>query len=180
MRPLYSTLSGQSPIAVRNSVGNTEDDVTEFTYMVPELLTKKYRLTVSEGSYLYWENHPTNKFMAVEVLIVDDSDFQRTIIRDAVEPEFEVVGEAATGVEAVEEYERLAPDATTMDVNMPEMDGVAATAEIKATDDPPSIIMVTSVDQTDKMKEAVKAGADGYVTKPFEEEEILAELDSVL
>ncbi len=91
-----------------------------------------------------------------------------------------MVGEAATGVEAVEEYERLVPDAITMDVNMPEMDGVAATAEIKSTDDPATIVMVTSVDQTDKMKEAVRAGADGYVTKPFEEDEILAELDSVL
>ena|SRR6056297_3106451 len=117
--------------------------------------------------------------MAPQLLIVDDSDFQRTMIRQAIDGEFDVVAEAANGVEAVEKYERHLPDAITMDIMMPEMDGVAATDEIKSRDDPPVVVMVTSVDQQSKMKQAVKAGADGYVTKPFEPEDIQKELQSV-
>lgn len=118
--------------------------------------------------------------MAPELLIVDDSDFQRTMIRQALDGEFEVVAEAANGVEAVEQFERHVPDAVTMDIMMPEMDGVEATAELKSRENAPVIVMVTSVDQESKMKQAVKAGADGYVTKPFEPEEIQAEFGSVL
>ncbi|MFC7079738.1 response regulator [Halorussus caseinilyticus] len=118
--------------------------------------------------------------MAPSLLIVDDSDFQRTMVRQAVEEKFNVVGEAANGREAVEQYERHVPDAITMDIMMPEMDGVAATDEIKSRENPPTIVMVTSVDQDSKMKEAVKAGADGYVTKPFEPEDVLSELAAVL
>lgn len=119
-------------------------------------------------------------YMAQDLLIVDDSNFQRTMIRDALENEFTVVGEAATGVEAIEQYDALSPDAITMDVNMPEMDGVTATEEIKSRENSPVIVMVTSVDQADKMKQAVVAGADSYVTKPFNGEEILSEFDAVL
>ena len=118
--------------------------------------------------------------MAPDLLIVDDSDFQRTMIRQAVGDEFNVVGGAKNGVEAVELYDQHRPDAITMDIMMPEMDGVEATDRIKSGDNPPTIVMVTSVDQNSKMKQAVKAGADGYVTKPFEPEDIKAELSTVL
>ncbi|UPV74747.1 response regulator [Halorussus limi] len=118
--------------------------------------------------------------MAPTLLIVDDSDFQRTMVRQAVEDDFEVVAEASNGAEAVEQYENHRPEAVTMDIMMPEMDGVEATSRIKSGDSPPVIVMVTSVDQQSKMKQAVKAGADGYVTKPFEPEDVKAELASVL
>ncbi|WP_135828200.1 response regulator [Halorussus halobius] len=118
--------------------------------------------------------------MAPELLIVDDSDFQRTMIRQGVESGFDVVAEAGNGVEAVELFERHAPDAVTMDIMMPEMDGVEATTEIKSADRPPAVVMVTSVDQEEKMKQAVQAGADSYVTKPFDPEDVLAGLRSVL
>ncbi|NEU56125.1 response regulator [Halorussus sp. MSC15.2] len=118
--------------------------------------------------------------MAPELLIVDDSDFQRTMVRQAVQDDFDVVGEAGDGNEAVELFEQHSPDVVTMDIMMPEMDGVAATERIKSSDNPPVVVMVTSVDQQEKMKEAVKAGADGYVTKPFEPEDVLSEIASVL
>jgi two-component system chemotaxis response regulator CheY len=118
--------------------------------------------------------------MAPDLLIVDDSDFQRTMIRQAVQDDFNIVGEASNGIEAVEQYKQHRPDAVTMDIMMPEMNGVAATKKIKSSDSPPIIVMVTSVDQNSKMKQAVKAGADSYVTKPFEPEDIKAELADVL
>jgi two-component system chemotaxis response regulator CheY len=118
--------------------------------------------------------------MSGEVLVVDDSALQRTMIRDAISDEFSVVGEAETGVEAIDKAAKLGPDIITMDVNMPEMDGITATAEIKESADPPAVIMATSVDQAQKMKEAVQAGADSYVTKPFEDAEIRTELQKAL
>jgi two-component system chemotaxis response regulator CheY len=113
-------------------------------------------------------------------LIVDDSDFQRTIVRQTVEDNFEVVAEAADGVEAVEQYESHQPEAVAMDIVMPEMNGAEATSQIESGDSPPVVVMVTSVDQQSKMKRAVKAGADGYVTKPFEPEDVTDELASLL
>lgn len=118
--------------------------------------------------------------MAPELLIVDDSDFQRTMIRQGVEGEFDVVAEAENGVEAVELFDRHAPDAVTMDIMMPEMNGVDATAEIKSGESSPAVVMVTSVDQEEKMKQAVQAGADSYVTKPFDPEDVVSELQQVL
>lgn len=114
--------------------------------------------------------------MSPELLIVDDSEFQRTMVRKALEDDFDVVAEAGNGIEAVEQFDSHSPDAVTMDIMMPELDGVEATAEIKSRDDPPVVVMVTSVDQKEKMKEAVAAGADGYVTKPFEPEDVQSEL----
>ena len=118
--------------------------------------------------------------MTERVLVVDDSSFQRTVVRDALEGAFEVVGEAANGAEAVELFEAYEPDAVSMDVVMPEMTGIEATAAIKERWPGAVIVMCTSVDQQEKMMAAVKAGADGYVTKPVEADELVAELQSAL
>lgn len=118
--------------------------------------------------------------MAAEVLIVDDSEFMRTMLRDILESEHKVVAEAANGVQAVEQFETTDPDLITMDVMMPEKNGIQATADIKSTGTDTKIIMCTSVDQAEKMKEAVRAGADGYVTKPVDQSDVLEEISSVI
>ena len=111
--------------------------------------------------------------MPPKVLVVDDSSFQRTIISGALGDRFEVVGEAENGREGVELFESEQPDLVTMDIMMPGMDGGEATGRIKALTDETKVMMCTSVEQAEKMKEAVRAGADEYVTKPFEEDELL-------
>ncbi len=118
--------------------------------------------------------------MGQRVLVVDDSSFQRTVIRDALADDFEIVGEAANGQEAVAMFEEYRPDAISMDVVMPEMTGIEATAEIKGRSPETTIVMCTSVDQEEKMMEAVKAGADGYVTKPVDADELVPEFETHL
>lgn len=118
--------------------------------------------------------------MASTVLVVDDSAFMRNLLKQLLDGEHEVVGEAENGVEAVELYRELGPDVVTMDVVMPIRNGIEATTEIKSMDDAASVIMCTSVGQEEKMREAVEAGADGYITKPFQKPNVLQAIDDVV
>ena len=118
--------------------------------------------------------------MARSVLVVDDSAFMRNLLKQLLEDDHEVVGEAENGVEAVEMYDELDPDVVTMDVVMPIRNGIEATAEIKGDDPNASVIMCTSVGQEEKMREAVEAGADGYITKPFQKPNVLEAIDDVV
>jgi two-component system chemotaxis response regulator CheY len=118
--------------------------------------------------------------MATTVLVVDDSAFMRNLLTQLLEDEHEVVGEAENGVEAVEMYRELDPDVVTMDIVMPIRDGIEATTEIKSSDPGASVIMCTSVGQEEKMREAIEAGADGYITKPFQKPNVLQAIDDVV
>jgi two-component system chemotaxis response regulator CheY len=118
--------------------------------------------------------------MARNVLVVDDSAFMRNLLKQLLEDDHEVVGEAENGVEAVEMYRELDPDVVTMDVVMPIRNGIEATSEIKSIDPDSSVIMCTSVGQEEKMREAVEAGADGYITKPFQKPNVLEAIDDVV
>lgn len=118
--------------------------------------------------------------MSQGVLIVDDSHFMRNLLSQILEGEFDIVGEAANGAEAVKMYKEHEPDIVMMDVVMPKANGIKATAAIKKLDPNARVIMCTSVGQREKMKLAVKAGADGYVTKPFEEESVMKALKDVV
>lgn len=117
--------------------------------------------------------------MTKEVIIVDDSSFMRNLLEQILDDEYDVVAQASNGVEAVELYKEHNPDFVMMDVVMPKCNGIKATHAIKQLDDS-HIIMCTSVGQKEKMKLAVQAGADGYVTKPFEEEDVLQTVQKVV
>lgn len=117
--------------------------------------------------------------MAQTVLIVDDSQFMRNLLKKIVEEDFEVVAEAENGAEAVQLYKEHRPDLVMMDIVMPKCNGIKATAAIRRLDDDARIIMCTSVGQREKMKLAVKAGAEGYVTKPFDETNVTETLKEV-
>ena len=115
--------------------------------------------------------------MTQTVVIVDDSSFQRTIVSEALDEHVEIVGMAENGLEGIELFEEYTPDLMTMDIMMPEMNGIEALKAIRGRVSKTTVVMVTSVSQKEKMREAVKAGADGYVTKPFEPEELVAEIN---
>ncbi|WP_459824452.1 chemotaxis protein CheY [Halorubrum luteum] len=118
--------------------------------------------------------------MATRVLIADDSEFMRNLLREILEGEFEIVGEAENGVEAVNMYEEHGPDLVMMDIVMPIRDGIEATTEITETDPSATVIMCTSVGQEEKMKAAIKAGAAGYITKPFQKPNVLDAIGSAV
>lgn len=111
--------------------------------------------------------------MGKKVLIVDDTAFMRILMRNIVEKNgYEVAGEAANGKEAIDKYLELKPDLVTMDITMPEMDGLEALQEIKKLDTDAKIIMCTAIDEEERMIKAIELGALEYFIKPFDEERI--------
>ncbi|WP_436906977.1 chemotaxis protein CheY [Halosimplex marinum] len=115
-----------------------------------------------------------------DVLIADDSEFMRNLLREILEEDHNIVGEVENGVEAVETYKEAQPDLVMMDIVMPIRDGIEATDEIKSANPEANVIMCTSVGQEEKMKEAVKAGADGYITKPFQKPSVMEAIEDVV
>jgi len=106
--------------------------------------------------------------MTMRVLIVDDALFMRTMLRNIlVEGGFEVVGEAGNGSEAVEKYRQLAPDLTTMDIVMPEKNGIEALRQIVALDPRARVVMCSALGQESLIIEALDAGARDFIVKPF-------------
>jgi len=119
--------------------------------------------------------------MTKRVLIVDDAVVMRMMIKGILAKSgFDVVGEAQNGVEAVEKYVELHPDLVTMDVVMPEMDGIAAVRQILAHDPSARIVMCTSMGQQALVVEAIQAGAKSFITKPFQPPKIVETLNKVL
>lgn len=119
--------------------------------------------------------------MGKRILIVDDAAFMRMMIKDIlVKNGYEVVGEAENGQVAVERYTELRPDLVTMDITMPEMDGIAAVKEIKAIDPNACIIMCSAMGQQSMVIDAIQAGAKDFIVKPFQPERVLEAVGKAL
>lgn len=107
--------------------------------------------------------------MVKRVLIVDDALIMRMKIKEIAEQAgWEIAGQAASGTEAVERYREVKPDLVTMDIIMPEMDGVAALRAIRNQDPQAQVVMVSAVDQREKLMECIRLGAVDFVVKPFD------------
>lgn len=109
-----------------------------------------------------------------KILITDDAAFMRLSLKSMLERNgYEIVGEAENGAVAVEKYKILGPDIVTLDITMPVMDGLEALKQIKAFDKNAKIMMISAMGQESIVREAVIAGAVGFVIKPFNEETIV-------
>ncbi len=109
------------------------------------------------------------------LLVVDDALIMRTMIKDlARQAGWEIAGEAATGAEAVDRYRSLRPDLVTLDIVMPEMDGVEALREIRRADPAARVVMVSAVDQRAKLEECIRLGAHDFIVKPFDRRALAA------
>ena len=106
--------------------------------------------------------------MKLRVLIVDDAIFMRKMISDIlVENGMEIAGEADTGAKAVEKYAELRPDLVTMDIIMPEMNGIDAVRKIMESDSQAKVVMCSALGQQALVQEAIAAGAKDFLIKPF-------------
>jgi DNA-binding NarL/FixJ family response regulator len=115
------------------------------------------------------------------VLIADDDDLMRAGLAEllSADPGIDIVGEAATGREAVERAQRLAPDVVLMDVRMPDLDGIAATRELAGTAPATRVLILTTFEQDDYIFGALRAGASGFLLKRTRPEELLAAVHTI-
>lgn len=112
-----------------------------------------------------------------KIMIVDDAAFMRMLLKNILVKEgYEIVAEAANGLEALEMYSRHNPDVVTMDITMPEMDGVVALKEILKVDSKAKICMVSAMGQDKIIMESVKSGAKDFIVKPFEPSVVLEKI----
>ena len=117
---------------------------------------------------------------AKRILIADDVAFFRQTLKDILTGgKFEVVAEAANGVEAVEMTKRHMPDIVLLDVVMPEKNGLEAAREIMSLKLPLKIVMCSSLGYEPIVKEAIKAGASAYILKPFDHTSVLEALNGL-
>jgi len=119
--------------------------------------------------------------MAKRVLITDDALFMRVTLKNILEKSgYEIAGEAANGKESVDLYQQTKPDVVTMDITMPEMDGISAVREIKKHDPSANIIMCTAMGQKQMVMEAVAAGAKDFIVKPFQPEKVIEAIQKLI
>ncbi|BAB06687.1 response regulator [Halalkalibacterium halodurans] len=115
------------------------------------------------------------------VLVVDDAAFMRMMIKDILtKNDFEVVGEAANGEEAVQLYKEHSPDLVTLDITMPEKDGIQALKEIKAYDADAKVIMCSAMGQQAMVIDAIQSGAKDFIVKPFQGDRVIEAINKVL
>jgi two-component system chemotaxis response regulator CheY len=115
------------------------------------------------------------------VLVVDDAAFMRKMVSDALSGGgHEIVGEAGNGAEAVQRYQELRPDVMTLDITMPEKDGLAALREIIAVDPGAKVVMCSALGQESKVLESIKLGAKDFVVKPFQQDRVLSAIEKAL
>lgn len=109
------------------------------------------------------------------LLVVDDAMIMRAIIKDiATKAGWEIAGEAANGVECIARYRELRPDLVTLDIVMPELDGVETLRTLRREDPGARVVMVTAIDQRAKLSECIQLGAVDFVVKPFDKERLLS------
>ena len=112
--------------------------------------------------------------MGKQILICDDAAFMRMMLKDILLKEgYEVVGEAVNGADGVEKYGSLKPDLVTMDITMPEMDGISALKAIRQSDPGAKVIMCSAMGQQAMVVESIQAGAKDFIVKPFQKDRVI-------
>jgi two-component system chemotaxis response regulator CheY len=119
--------------------------------------------------------------MGRRILIVDDAAFMRMMIKDILSKNgFEVVAEAQDGAQAIEMYRDHHPDLVTMDITMPEMDGITALKEIRKIDSSAKVIMCSAMGQQAMVIDAIQAGAKDFIVKPFQADRVIEAINKTL
>jgi two-component system chemotaxis response regulator CheY len=115
-----------------------------------------------------------------KVLIVDDAAFMRMMLKNILAKEGFECHEAGTGAEAVTRYAEVRPDLVTMDITMPDMDGITAVKEIKKLDAQARVLMCSAMGQQAMVMNAIQAGASDFIVKPFKPERVMEAVTKLL
>ncbi|HHY72881.1 MAG TPA: response regulator [Bacillus bacterium] len=119
--------------------------------------------------------------MVATILVADDAAFMRTMLKSIlVKGGYEVIGKAENGLTAIAKYKELKPDLVTLDITMPEMDGITALKEIRKINSKAKIIMCSAMGQHTLIIKAIEAGAKDFIVKPFQESQVLEAVKDVL
>lgn len=119
--------------------------------------------------------------MSGKILIVDDAVFMRMKLKDILTKNgYEVVGEAQNGQEAFEKYQATNPDVVTMNITMPDVDGLEALKMIRAYDPNAKVIMCSAMGQQGMVMDAIKSGAKDFIVKPFDTDRVINAITKVL
>ncbi|NLL32010.1 MAG: response regulator [Enterococcus cecorum] len=119
--------------------------------------------------------------MSGKILIVDDAVFMRMKLKDILTKNgYEVVGEAQNGQEAFEKYQATNPDVVTMDITMPDVDGLEALKMIREHDPNAKVIMCSAMGQQGMVMDAIKSGAKDFIVKPFDTDRVINAITKVL
>ncbi len=115
------------------------------------------------------------------ILIVDDAAFMRMMLKDILSKNgYNIAGEATNGMEAVEKYKEINPDLVTLDITMPELDGIGALKAIKQINPDAKVIMCSAMGQQAMVLESIQAGAKDFIVKPFQADRVLESVSKAI
>lgn len=115
------------------------------------------------------------------ILITDDASFMRMMIKDIlVKNGYEIAGEADNGIEMLRKYEECKPDLVTLDITMPDMDGITALKELRSKHPDANVIICSAMGQQAMVIEAIQNGAKDFIVKPFQPEKVLNAVRKIL
>jgi two-component system chemotaxis response regulator CheY len=143
---------------------------------------KVFSVTLSHGYIiLFITSEREGRKIIGRILVVDDAAFMRMMLKDILtKGGHQVIGEAANGMEAIKKYDELKPDVVTMDITMPEMEGIQALREIRKTDPAAKVIMCSAMGQQAMVIDAIQAGAKEFIIKPFQADRVLNSVNKIL
>lgn len=119
--------------------------------------------------------------MAKNILVTDDAAFMRLMLKDIlIKNGYNVIGEAQNGIEAVDKYKELKPDLVTLDITMPEMDGLTALKHLKEADPNAKVIMCSAMGQQAMVIEAIQSGAKDFIVKPFQPDRVIDAVKKII
>lgn len=119
--------------------------------------------------------------MSKRILVIDDAMFMRTMLKGILSRNgYEIAGEASNGIEGVDKFRQLSPDLVTLDITMPEMDGLQCLEKIMKTDPHAKVIMCSAMGQQTMVLDAIKLGAKDFIVKPFLEEKVIESVKNII
>ena len=119
---------------------------------------------------------------SMKFVIIDDSMFMRTVLKKIIEEKnnYIVVGEGGNGIQAIEQAKKFKPDVMTLDITMPDMDGIQAVGEILKVSPKTNIIMISAMGQQARVIEAIRNGAKDFIIKPFDKTRVMESMNNVI